>query len=250
MSDLRPLLEEDANSVEASILRQARAREPSPGAAGRALVVLGIAGAATTATAGAAAAPMAVLVAKWVGVGALSAVVILGGGQLATEVSRRSSANVSSVEPTRHAPSTSSSAAPPSPVAAPPIEEVLPPPVSTESAAASGLPLGAPRPVIRAPITAQSPEPSTPAVLDAEIALLDAARDAVAAHDPNRALRLLDDHRRQFPSGQLSQEATYVRVKALLDRGSRGEAELTARRFLESHPESPHAKRIRALLAQ
>src|SRR5712691_1081670 len=54
MSDLRPLLEEDATSVEAEILRQARAREPSAGAAGRALVALGIAGAATTATAGAA----------------------------------------------------------------------------------------------------------------------------------------------------------------------------------------------------
>jgi TolA-binding protein len=84
-------------------------------------------------------------------------------------------------------------------------------------------------------------------VLDQEIALLDAARDAVAAHDPARALRLLDDHRQRFPDGQLTQEATYVRVKALLERGSRAEAERTARQFLEAHPESPHAKRIRAL---
>jgi TolA-binding protein len=252
MSDLRPLLEEDATSIEADILRQARAREPSAGAAGRALVALGIAGAATTATAGAAAAPAALLIVKWVGVGALSAAMLIGGGEVARVVSTRSSVSV---------PSGHSEASKPQPPAfiASPAAAVVPAPSATVEAvemlpgvteAPTALAPRSIKPAGRSPVVAQGGEPATPAVLDAEIALLDAARDAIAAHDPARALRLLDDHRQQFPNGQLLQEATYVRVKALLERGSRAEAERAARQFLESHPESPHAKRIRALFEQ
>jgi TolA-binding protein len=250
MSDLRPLLEEDATSIEARILRQARAREPSAGAAGRAIVALGLAGAATTATTGAAAAPVTAVVVKWLGLGALSATLLIGGGRLATVVLDRPSAVASRarVEPSKQAPLAASQQVATAPSAEPAVKDVVAPSAPAETASPPAEPPV--RPASRSPLPVQEIEPPTPAVLDAEIALLDAARDAVAAHDPNRALRLLDEHGVRFPKGQLSQEATYVRVKALLERGSRAEAELTSQRFLAAHPDSPHAKRIRALLAQ
>jgi outer membrane protein assembly factor BamD (BamD/ComL family) len=85
--------------------------------------------------------------------------------------------------------------------------------------------------------------------LSDEVVALDAARQALAAGDAAGALRAVDDHDRRFPGGALSPEATVVRIEALAARGDRAAAARLATEFLRSHPASPHAKRLRSLLA-
>jgi hypothetical protein len=82
-----------------------------------------------------------------------------------------------------------------------------------------------------------------------EIASLDRAREALAHGDASRALALVDEYAKEFPGGVLGQEATVVRIEALLARGDRKAADGLARRLLAAHPASPHAARVRALLA-
>ena len=234
-------------ALETEVLRHARALAPPPDAAARTLSVLGLGSSAAVGATGAATRVSMALLAKWVGVGALSGVLVIG-------ASHGRDALVGKTEVVRPAPEPLGGHAS-APMVARAAELAAPAlPASAETAASSeqAVPprphdLGAERraaanaPPVVAPSASQS-------ALDAELALLDAARAAVASHDPDRALRLLDDHRREFPSGQLAEEATYVRVKALVERGDRRRADIVARQFLEAFPTSPHAKRIRALL--
>jgi len=46
----------------------------------------------------------------------------------------------------------------------------------------------------------------------------------------------------------LAQEATLLRVQALMKRGDRAAARDVAERFLASHPSSPHEQKMRRLL--
>jgi hypothetical protein len=247
MSHLRDH-EDDIAALEAEVLRHARALAPPPDAAARTLSALGLGPSAALGATGAAVATRAsmALLAKWVSVGALSGVLVIG-------ASHGRNVLLGKTEVVRPAPEPLGGHAPAPTVArgAELAAPALPPPVETPAASERAvLPrppqLGAERraanaaPVV-APSGGQSP-------LDAELALLDAARAAVASRDPDRALRLLDQHRRDFPNGQLAEEATYVRVKALVERGDRRQADIVARKFLEAFPASPHAKRIRALL--
>lgn len=86
--------------------------------------------------------------------------------------------------------------------------------------------------------------------LGEEVSFLDHARRALAGGDPAGALRQLDAFDARFPRGSLVEEAEVVRVEALLAEDDRASAAKVAARFLAAHPTSPHAARIRALLAQ
>jgi outer membrane protein assembly factor BamD (BamD/ComL family) len=74
------------------------------------------------------------------------------------------------------------------------------------------------------------------------------ARKALARHDAAAALSALDDYQHRFPRGLLAPEAAVLRIDALAQRGSMGEARSLAKRFLAAHPASPHADHVRSIL--
>lgn len=76
-----------------------------------------------------------------------------------------------------------------------------------------------------------------PDPLALEEALLEKARTHVSAR-PQRALRLLAQHAKQFPQGQLAEERELLRARAHLANGDTASARDIARRFLETHPHS------------
>ncbi len=80
-----------------------------------------------------------------------------------------------------------------------------------------------------------------------ELRAIERARLAVAGRDGASAIETLDAYARDFPHGQLSQEATLLRLEALLDEGQGAQAEALARTFLQEHPSSPLAQRVRSL---
>jgi hypothetical protein len=81
-----------------------------------------------------------------------------------------------------------------------------------------------------------------------QVVYLDGARDALTGGDAARALRLLDEYDTRFPDGALAQEATVMRVRALLVSGDRDHAFAVGRRFVEGHPASPYATQVKQLL--
>jgi hypothetical protein len=85
--------------------------------------------------------------------------------------------------------------------------------------------------------------------LEGEVAALDGARAALAGGDPSRTLGLLDQYQQAFPRGALRPEASYLRIQALSKSGQAGAARELAARFLASHPKSPHAAQLQALLS-
>lgn len=106
------------------------------------------------------------------------------------------------------------------------------------------------------PSTNVSVPASTPVVRSAEparagmreeLALLDAARSALASSETTRALRLLDQHAEQFSRGHLAPEADALRIDALVQRGSTDRAKRLARNFLQRHPSHPLAAHIAAV---
>lgn len=90
-----------------------------------------------------------------------------------------------------------------------------------------------------------------PAAVDAEgeLALLQRSRAALRG-DPVAALALAEQHARAYPHGMFAQEREVLAVEALLRSHARAAAFARAHAFVGSHPDSPYAPRIRALLAQ
>lgn len=84
--------------------------------------------------------------------------------------------------------------------------------------------------------------------LEDEISAFDAARSALTANDVEGALRLLDTYQRRFPRGTFAQEAEVLRIEALTRKNDHTGAALAAARFLEAHPGSPHAAKVRSML--
>jgi outer membrane protein assembly factor BamD (BamD/ComL family) len=74
------------------------------------------------------------------------------------------------------------------------------------------------------------------------------ARSTLAAGSARAALEELDDYFARFPDARLRQEATVLRVEALLASGQREQAEALARPFLAEN--SAYASRLRQLLAK
>jgi outer membrane protein assembly factor BamD (BamD/ComL family) len=80
------------------------------------------------------------------------------------------------------------------------------------------------------------------------MSLLDAARTALAEGDAPRALSSVAEYERQFPDGSLAPEAAVLRIEALAAMGADGDAIAAADRFLAAAPNSPHARRVRAIV--
>lgn len=91
-------------------------------------------------------------------------------------------------------------------------------------------------------VNAPAPHPSS---LAEENALLRSAHDAIAAGDPARALRLLDEDAARFPSSAMEPERSAERVFAFCAEQNTDAARAAAGTFLSAHPTGPLAMRVR-----
>jgi hypothetical protein len=87
-----------------------------------------------------------------------------------------------------------------------------------------------------------TPAPSPAPTLEAELALLEVARNA----EPGAALAALERHRNEFEHGMLADEREVLRVETLCALGRASQAEAVAASFLAAHPSSPLRSRIEA----
>jgi hypothetical protein len=88
------------------------------------------------------------------------------------------------------------------------------------------------------------PAPPPADALQGELALVRQAHDALREGRPAVALERMDEHRRAYPNGALSEERDALRVGALCALG-RSDAQAEAHAFLVNHPTSPFVARVR-----
>jgi hypothetical protein len=88
--------------------------------------------------------------------------------------------------------------------------------------------------------------PSQPGVdpLATEKQLIGEARAALESGDAKLALDLAERHAREFPGGQMAEDASVYRARALCGLGRLEEARAEVRRFLDAWPESQHRARM------
>jgi hypothetical protein len=133
-------------------------------------------------------------------------------------------------------------------------------PQTTISQAASAPPVSPPPPkVSRAPLegdvtrTSEAPRPPAPVAtsrLSVEIAIIDAAKRALAGGDAAEALRQLDAYRAAFPAGTLAAEATALRIEAMVRAGRRQEARALLDELKLNHPDSPLLDRLAPIVGE
>ncbi|WP_437680317.1 tetratricopeptide repeat protein [Sorangium sp. So ce131] len=120
------------------------------------------------------------------------------------------------------------------PAAAPPPEE----------------PARAPEPSRQPPRNTRPAAPAETAAPEGDVGreakLLEQARAALA-QDPAAALAAVNQHRTEFPRGQLVAEREFLAIQVLARLGRADEARTRAEAFLARFPSSPHAERVRRL---
>lgn len=241
MKDLNRLLDEPGTDpLEANLLRLARSEGPSGESRRRILAGLGMGVAAGTLsqtsgaaqTAAGSAAKSAAL--KW-GVASVIAV----GASVVAFISLRPSASVSAAV----APMTSLAAPR---AAAAPVPSVAPVTTSIDTAVV---------PVTKVedlPTLAGDTEiksVSAPSLAE-EVAAIKSAKAALASGNASQSLHELDAYRTRFPRGRLAQEASIVRIEALLKSGNASAANALADRFLAANADSPYAARVHSLIGR
>ncbi len=247
MSDPKRMLDESGDELERALLRSVRNDAMPDGSRRRILAGLGIAGAVVTTTSTAASSLAAgkaglfkgttAIVAKWLAVSALVSAVPAG-----VWVARSRSRAHEIVAPVaQSAPAAvESKSASKEPAIGP--AAIAAPPVSPEHA-----PLALPAKSVR---ESKAVPQAAAAALSDEVAALQVARTALAAHDAGGALAALDRYKARFPQARLSPEATVLRIEALIERGDYAQANALAERFEAANPKSPYAERIRSILSR
>jgi hypothetical protein len=278
MNEPRRLMDEGGSDLELALLRSAKGDSPSGRARRRTLVALGLgtgalgatgtvgtstAAAATATTAGTAA---SVGVLKWIGIGVVAGLLTVGGVEATRDSGEASPIAVRNVDALRRLPSEAAPAGPaveradraetPAPaVPEPALDPILAGPSapaavskpSSRGGSEPGLVPTAPAP--SRPETAAATPAGKPTLAD-EVAALDRAREALQQKNPAAALAALEKHDAQFAGGTLGPEATVLRIEATLARGDRAGAARLATEFLAANPRSPHASRVRSVLAE
>ncbi len=257
--------------------------EPPRGALGRAAIAIGVgsavagaaanASAATTAVAavkvGAAASTAAkvgtaasgigaagsvgipmLMVAKFVGIGAIAGLVTVGGMQVVQRAAE-SSHRMQTAASATAAPSGGGMQSTPAVATALPRASASAD--EEPGAGTSAVPVAAPSQMQRGEDTDESEPGVADAAgggpsLTAEVAALDRAREALAAGRGAEVLRELDSYERGVRTGVLDPEATVLRIDALQQVGNRAAAAELARKFVATHPSSAHAPRLRAMI--
>jgi hypothetical protein len=230
MSDPPRLIDEGATEFEAKLLRAGRRDAPSTRGRRQILAGLGVGGLFSTlaVSTGAEASARGWLFAA--GGGAVGALAIWAGVEMATEPAP------SAVSPPRAAPAVAARRAP----APQPVEAAAPvvPPAAEESPA---------------PVRATRSLPTTERKSDGlsgELAALDVARRALANGKPQQALRALDEYTRTFRERRLDAEAGVLRIEALFAAGETARARRLSEDFLRANPNGPYEKRVRSLIAE
>lgn len=106
-----------------------------------------------------------------------------------------------------------------------------------------------------APLTASSVEAPSPAkspaggTLAEERAVLDRARQKLAAADPERALSFLEQHARKYPNGKLSEEREAMLINVLVSLGRTEQAKARGAAFRKRFPKSLMQASVKAALA-
>jgi hypothetical protein len=275
-----------ANEVERLLLQAARIEAP-PGSKERALLVAssaisGSGGSATGAAAGKGAAASitktgSLAMLKWVGVAGIVGVGAVTGAMSIRDASLGATASIGAISATLSpttgargiARSNQAEAVESSPRRGPPSLEDAPtslqPPALTTAAApaiarqvgeASRTTPAATRTVASAmgdhPGTSDAPGTAVPepraSTVRSELAMLDAARGAMAAGAPHRALSILDAYSTRFPSGAMAPEAAVLRVEGLVKAGDRAAAKRLADAILANDPGSPYLERLESML--
>lgn len=111
--------------------------------------------------------------------------------------------------------------------------------------APSALPLELPTPT--PPARAATGSDVSVSSLDAELALISSAQQALQGGAPAKALEVLDQHAREFPRGVLSVERSGLRAVALCAANRLPEGQSAGQAFLSRNPRSPLAARIRGV---
>ena len=234
MKDLNRLLDEPGTDpLEANLLRVARSEGPSGESRRRILAGLGVgiaagtlaepSGAAQTAT-GSTAGSAAV---KW----GIAGVVAVGASVVAFLA--------------LHPNAPRAVVLPPAVVAAPATQAVAAAPANTDPASATPVTKLEDLPTL-ADGTDASKNVAAPSLAD-EVAAIRSAKGALASGNAAQALRELDAYKMHFPHGRLAQEATVVRIEALINSGNQAAAGSIADRFLAAHADSPYSARVRSL---
>jgi len=236
------LREESASALERALLDAGRSYRSTGTARSKTLAALGVAGSATLLAGTAQAVPLATLAkiawkTTW---GKLLAAVSIAGAVAAVPVGylawqRHHLAKQGAAAPI-------AAAARPSDQAPAGLTPVLPAGTFEDRVAGQG-----------APLTlgdgSGSPHAARPAVtLAHELSSLDAARGLLARGDATGALARLDAYGRAYPHGRLGLEAEVLRIDALDESGRSDVARARAEAFLQHHPHSVLAARVRTRL--
>lgn len=263
MSELKRLLDSDGDEVERALLDSAVHDRPPRRAGQKTLAALGIGGGLVASSTGAATASAA---AKATAASATHVAAATGGkvglGVLVKWVGIATVGGVATFGVVEHARQ---------PAEPPPMAAVTIAPVARQAQAAAQRVAAAgaddPRAETETPAepeaerdddTAAAGEPQAEATgtvvqpdagLGAEVRRLDQARSAMQSGQPAAALSALQAYEREFPRGSLGPEAQVLQIEALVQSGRGAEARSAAERFLARYPSSPHARRVRSLVA-
>jgi hypothetical protein len=185
--------------------------------------------------------PATVLGAKAVGIAAVGVLVIAAAIAFVQRTPSTPRAHVTEfAAPVAPTPEVSAPASA-SPVAPTPPVEVVVPEVALKPKAVAPRPKLAPAALPQeAP---RAPEPIAPKELD----LLMSAQDALEA-SPQRALGLLEEHARLYPSGNFAIERESLAIDALRKLGRISMAQARARAFIGRFPNAPSAKPLKRWL--
>jgi len=281
MSEMRRLRDETRSPFTRALLDSVKADRSANGACDRALRSLGFGTAAMTASAAAKAMALggvakgvgalsgapaaakggALLLVQWIGIGTLGGAVAIASAPYAERVMVRAqqSARSSSVSLHRREANKAAASSVEEPLAPVDSPTIAPAPIPSPPTPSPPVkPLHPPRALDEAnratasAATTQEPAPSVVPVATDSIATqletLKAIRASLGVGAPERALILLDDFQRRYPSSPLVEEATVLRIDALVDARRGTEATRLAEAFLSAHPSSAYAQRVRSKL--
>lgn len=283
MSDLEHWIEGGATEGEKKLLDAARGGGPSAEARARMAGALGIGLAVGSVAPAAVKAPLTLakwLAGKWVILGTLGTVAVAGGAGL--QYLRPSSNVAPTVQvatfPTPPGPTVAAAA-----VVTPPIDAAVDAPIATPASAAprvveatangalaassrtgrtGGATSTAPAltEAIVAPAATVEPTPSSLAAetgtkaatssVEAELALLEQAKESLDHHRTADALNAAADYERRYPRGLFVVEAQVIRIEALAHAQRRAEAKSAGDAFLLAHPGAAQAARVRSVLRE
>jgi TolA-binding protein len=167
------------------------------------------------------------------GIAGITGLMVLGGGQRSGPTGARETAATAMPNPT---PAATTPRPAEAPAATGPAEPIS---ASVAPMRAAGHGLGTP--------SLSTTSRGREAALREEIGLLDAARAALAANAPGKALVVLGQYNHRYPNGTFAPEALALRIEALTNAGDAATARTLARRFLKAYPSSPLAERVEHL---